>query len=119
MLRLRSSKEQKNRPDSAHWPPAGGASLEIALVRPQLVPGTRVRVIQQIPHIDRVWTTVVEGTIVSFRQAQTGAWFAHAKGHKFWLDRLEVRTDDGEIIDCILDAYSRVEVVERPDERPS
>ena len=64
----------------------------------QLRPGTRVRVIQQIPQIDRVWTTVLEGTVVSFRQVQTGAWFAHGKDHKFWLDRLEVRTDDGEII---------------------
>ncbi|MCH8315840.1 MAG: hypothetical protein IIA64_07690 [Planctomycetes bacterium] len=81
----------------------------------QLTPGTRVRVIQQIPQIDRVWTTVVEGTIVSFRQAQTGAWFAHGKDHKFWLDRLEVRTDDGEIIDCILDSYTHIEVVEPAD----
>ncbi len=86
---------------------------------PQLNPGTHVRVIQQIPQTDRVWTTVLEGTVVSFRQAQTGAWFAHAKGHKFWLDRLEVRTDDGEIIDCILDAYTHIEVVEPPDEQTS
>jgi len=88
-------------------------------VTPQLTPGTRVRVIQQIPQTDRVWTTVVEGTVVSFRQAQTGAWFAHGKDHKFWLDRLEIRTDDGEIFDCILDTYTRIEVVEPPDERPS
>ena len=88
-------------------------------MEPQLTPGTRVRVIQQIPHTDRVWTTVVEGTVVSFKQAQTGAWFAHAKDHKLWLDRLEVRTDDGEIFDCNLDAYTRIEAIERPDERPS
>ena len=86
---------------------------------PQLTPGTRVRVIQQIPQTDRVWTTVLEGTVVSFRQTQTGAWFAHAKGHKFWLDRLEVRTDDGEIIDCILDTYTRIEVVEPADDETS
>ncbi len=88
-------------------------------MKPQLTPGTRVRVIQQIPQTDRVWTTVVEGTVVSYRQAQTGAWFAHAKDHKLWLDRLEVRTEDGEIFDCILDAYTHIEVVEPPDERPS
>ena len=88
-------------------------------MKPQLTPGTRVRVIQQIPQIDRVWTTVIEGTVVSYRQAKTGAWFAHAKDHKLWLDRLEVRKDDGEIIDCILDAYTHIEVVEPPDERPS
>ena len=85
----------------------------------QLTPGTRVRVIQQIPQIDRVWTTVVEGTIVSFRHAQTGAWFAHGKDHKFWLDRLEIRTDDGEIIDCILDSYTHIEVVEPADDETS
>lgn len=88
-------------------------------MQPQLTPGARVRVIQQIPHTDRVWTTVVEGTVVSFKQAQTGAWFAHGKDHKFWLDRLEVRTDDGEIIILILDAYTNIEVVEPPGERPS
>ncbi len=38
---------------------------------------------------------------------------------KLWLDRLEVRTEDGKIIDCILDAYTHIEVVELPDERPS
>ena len=86
---------------------------------PQLTPGTRVRVIQQIPQIDRVWTTVLEGTVVSFRQVQTGAWFAHGKDHKFWLDRLEVRTDDGEIIDCILDCYTHIEVVEPADDETS
>ncbi len=88
-------------------------------MKPQLTPGTRVRVIQQIPQTDRVWTTVAEGTVVSYRRVKTGAWFAHAKDHKLWLDRLEVRTDDGEIIDCILDAYTHIEVVELPDERPS
>ncbi len=52
-------------------------------------------------------------------QAQTGVWFAHAKDHKLWLDRLEVRADDGEIIDLNLDAYTRIEVVEAPDEQTS
>ncbi len=85
----------------------------------QLVPGTRVRLTQQIPHTDRVWTSVVEGTIVSFRQAQTGAWFTHGKGHKFWLDRLEVRTDDGEILDCILDSYTHIEVIDPADDETS
>ncbi len=50
---------------------------------------------------------------------ETGAWFAHAKGHKFWLDRLEVHTDDGEIVDCILDAYTHIEVVEPADDETS
>ena len=86
---------------------------------PQLNPGTRVRVIQQIPQTDRVWATVLEGTVVSFRQAQTGAWFAHGKDDKFWLDRLEIRTDDGEIIDCLLDAYTHIEVVEPADDETS
>ena len=85
----------------------------------QLTPGTRVRIIQQIPQTDRVWTTVIEGTVLSLKQVKTDAWFAHGKNHKFWLDRLEIRTDDGEIFDCNLDAYSRVEVVEPPEERSS
>lgn len=72
-------------------------------------PGTRVRVIQQIPKGKGVWTTSVEGEIVRYQQSKTGSWFAHAKDDKLWLDRLELRKDDGELVVCNLDQYSRIE----------
>ncbi len=74
-------------------------------------PGTRVRVTGQLPHRDRAFTNVVEGEITRFRQAQTGSWFAHAKDDKLWLDRLELRLDDGELVVLNLDQYTVIERV--------
>jgi hypothetical protein len=79
-----------------------------------LAPGTRVRVVQQLPHSDRVWTAATEGAVVRYRQAMTGSWFAHARGDRLWLDRLELRLDDGEIVTLNLDQYSVIEP--RPSE---
>ena len=75
-------------------------------------PGTRVRVIQQMPHGDKVWTNVTDGVVVRYQQAKTGSWFAHAKDDQLWLDRLELRLDDGEITVLNLDQYTVVEVAE-------
>lgn len=81
-------------------------------------PGTRVRVTQQTPLRDRTWTNAVEGLIQRSRQAKTGSWFAHSKDDQLWLDRLEIKLDDGEIAVLNLDQYSVIEVVEssQPDD---
>ena len=76
--------------------------------------GQRVRVIQQIPQRDEVWTTRLEGTVVRFEQQKTGAWFAHSKDDRLWLDRLVLQKDDGEQVACILDRYSHVKVLAEP-----
>lgn len=78
--------------------------------------GQRVRITQQVPRLDRpnggtMVTTPVEGVVVSYRQAKSGSWYAHSKDHKLWLDRLEIRKDDGELLVCNLDQYSVVEVL--------
>lgn len=80
-------------------------------IRSQLEPGTRVEVVQQIPHRDRVWTQAVRGTVVAYEQKPTGSWFAHARGDKLWLDRLVIRKDDGEITTLNLDNYSAVRIL--------
>ena len=72
-----------------------------------LTPGRRVTVTQQVQH--KGWTTSVTGTVESVEQRKTGSWFAHAKDDRLWLDRLVLRKDDGEIVVCNLDAYSRIE----------
>lgn len=77
-------------------------------------PGTRVIVTQQVPKLGNGGETMVikvEGTIEGFEQMKTGSWFAHSKDHKFWLDRLRLRKDDGEIVYLNLDQYSGIEVV--------
>lgn len=81
----------------------------MALQTKHFQPGQRVRVIQQVPHRDEVWTTTTEGVITRFEQAKTGSWFAHSKDDQLWLDRLELRLDDGEIVILNLDQYSRIE----------
>ena len=77
----------------------------------ELKPGMTVEVTQQIPQRDDTWTNVIRGKVVRFTQSKTGAWYAHAKDDKLWLDRLTLEAEDGEIIDLSLDPNSVVEVV--------
>lgn len=86
--------------------PVSGSPLSVAYA-----PGSRVRVTQQIPFGKGARTVTVEGVVLRYGQQKTGSWFAHAKDDKLWLDRLEIRRDDGEIVVCNLDQYSVVEVV--------
>lgn len=76
-----------------------------------LRPGERVRITQQVPRQRGAMSISVEGTVVSYGQEKTGSWFAHSKDHKLWLDRVELRKDDGELVVCNLDQYSVVEVL--------
>jgi hypothetical protein len=73
--------------------------------------GDRVRVTQQVPRRTETTTTEVEGVILRAGQQKTGSWFAHAKDKKLWLDRLELRLDDGELVTINLDQFSRVEKI--------
>ena len=84
----------------------------MAILTSVYAPGTRVRVTQQTPLRDDTWTNEVEGVIQRCRQAKTGSWFAHAKDDQLWLDRLEIRLDDGEIAVLNLDQYSVVEIIQ-------
>lgn len=77
----------------------------------QIEPGVRVRVTASIPKGDSFLSTTYEGTVVRLGQQKTGSWFAHGKDKKLWLDRLELKMDDGEMRVCNMDQYTRVEVV--------
>lgn len=74
--------------------------------------GQRVRITQQIPRARDTFTITLEGVVRRFGQQKTGSWFAHSKDNKVWLDRLELQRDDGEIIVCNLDQYTRVELLQ-------
>jgi len=80
----------------------------MAIDRSHIKPGRRVRVIQQMPQVDNVWSNSVEGVITRVHQSRTGSWFAHARHDQLWLDRLELRKDDGELVTLVLDQYSVV-----------
>jgi hypothetical protein len=75
-------------------------------------PGTRVRVTQQLAQRDQSWTESVEGVITRYQQAKTGSWFAHAKDAQLWLDRLELRKADGELVILNLDRFTVIETLE-------
>lgn len=99
---------------SAHSPsaPSGGGpapgsmSMQVAYR-----PGMRVRITGQMPRLTGNLITTTEGTVVRFGQQKTGSWYAHSKDHRLWLDRLELRKDDGELVVVNLDQYSHVEVL--------
>ncbi|MBX3321375.1 MAG: hypothetical protein KF757_00140 [Phycisphaeraceae bacterium] len=74
--------------------------------------GQRVRVIGQIARPSGALVSTVEGVVLRIGQQKTGSWFAHALDKKLWIDRVELRKDDGEIVVRNLDAMTRVEVVE-------
>src|SRR3954468_14501955 len=80
-------------------------------IRKALRPGVRVKVVQQIAARNYTWTSDVVGTVVEYRQKQTGSWYAHSKDDKLWLDRLLIRKDDGELTTLNLDEYSHIEVL--------
>ncbi len=79
--------------------------------KPTLLPGTRVKVTQQIAARDYTWTSETTGTVVSYQQKTTGSWYAHSKNDKLWLDRLTLQKADGELTTLNLDEYSVVETV--------
>lgn len=73
--------------------------------------GDRVRVRQRVMFGLQAAETVVEGEVVRFGQQKTGSWFAHGADDKLWLDRVELRKSDGELVALNLDRNSVVEVV--------
>ncbi|MGD0463926.1 MAG: hypothetical protein ABSB74_15690 [Tepidisphaeraceae bacterium] len=79
-------------------------------IRKQLVPGAQVKVLQQIAARDYSWNSETSGTVVEFKQEQTGSWYAHSKDDKLWLDRLTLRKPDGELTTLNLDGFSLVKV---------
>ena len=82
---------------------------------PQLVrlkAGMRIRVTQQIPRLSGAMVSQpADGVVVRFGQQKTGSWFAHSEDDKLWLDRVEIRKDDGELVVMNLDQFSRVELI--------
>ena len=78
--------------------------------REQLRPGVKVKVTQQIAARHYSWPTEIRGTIVEFKQQETGSWYAHSKDDRLWLDRLVLKMPDGEVTTLILDDYSHIEI---------
>jgi hypothetical protein len=79
-------------------------------IRSSLRPGVRVKITQQIAARNYAWSSEVRGTVVTYQQKPTGSWYAHSKDDKLWLDRLQLRKDDGELSTLNLDDFTKVEI---------
>jgi hypothetical protein len=76
-----------------------------------LKPGQRVRVTQTIERRERDWTTCVTGTVQSISLGTTGSWYAHSQDNKYWLRRLQLVKDDGEVTTLNVDPYTVIETL--------
>lgn len=92
---------------AANMPTPSSEPVSLSAFRP----GQRVRVTQRMPRQTGVLETTIEGVIVRLGQQKTGSWFAHSKDDKLWLDRLELRKSDGELVVLNMDRWSRVEAI--------
>ena len=81
-------------------------------------PGSKVRITQQIPQRDEVFTTTVEGTVLRQERQGSGSWFARNTRNKVWLDRLILQKADGEISVLNLDEYTHVDLLEGAQPTP-
>lgn len=82
----------------------------------ELKPGQRIRVVQTIARREGDWRGDIRGVIVDVEQEPTGSWYAHARDDKYWLGRVRLRKDDGELTTLTLDQHSEVELL-ADDER--
>jgi len=74
-------------------------------------PGQRVRISQEIDRREGNWRTEITGVIESIGRETTGSWFAHSKDDKYWLLRVRLRKDDGELTTIAVDPLTRVELL--------
>lgn len=77
-----------------------------------VVPGRRVKVVQTIARRAGDWRTEVVGILLSADPQPTGSWFAHGKDDRFWLARLVIQRDDGEITELVMDQRTRIEALD-------
>ena len=71
----------------------------------------RVRIVQTINFGSRQTVAEVTGEVLRVGQQKTGSWFAHSKDDKLWLDRVELRKHDGELVKVNVDARTIVEIL--------
>ena len=83
----------------------------------RLSEGTLVRVIRPIHQSDPSYRAEPVGVIEAWYEEPTGAWFAHGRNGKLWLQRLRLRKADGEISVLTIDDHTRVHPLESGEEQ--
>ncbi|MGE3182861.1 MAG: hypothetical protein AB7N71_14615 [Phycisphaerae bacterium] len=77
----------------------------------KLAPGQRIRVRQTIDRREGDWHSEVSGTVIEATRKKTGSWYAHGTDNKFWIYRIQLRKDDGEITTLTLDQWTEIELL--------
>ncbi len=77
----------------------------------KLEAGQRIRVAQTIVRREGDWRGDVSGVIVEVTHASTGAWYAHGRDNKYWLRRVTIKKDDGELTTLTLDQNTEIEIL--------
>ena len=83
----------------------------------RLSEGTAVRVIQGIHQSDPSYRAETVGVIEAWYEEPTGAWFAHGRNGKLWLQRLRLRKADGEASVLTIDDQTRLHPIESGEEQ--
>lgn len=77
----------------------------------ELKPGQRVRIRQTIDRWSGDWQCEVVGVVQAVEVGKSGSWYAHGKDDQFWLRRVRLKKDDGEITTVNLDQLTEIERV--------
>ncbi len=78
----------------------------------ELKPGQRIRIVQTIDRREGDWQTAVEGVVQAVELQKTGSWYAHAKDDRYWLRRIRLVKDDGEIALLNIDFRAEIELLD-------
>ncbi len=75
-------------------------------------PGQRVCVRQTIDRRAGDWRGSVEGVVQSVDLEKTASWYAHSKDGQYWLVRLRLQKDDGEVTLLNVDSRTEIELLD-------
>jgi hypothetical protein len=78
-------------------------------------PGTSVRVSQAFARGPNRITVEVTGVVEQWQEKASGSWFAHGKRGAYWLTRLLLRKNDGELTELVMDNSTAIERVSNAD----
>jgi hypothetical protein len=82
----------------------------------QLPTGTPIRVIEQVHQTDPSYGAETVGVVEAWKEEPTGAWYAHSRNGKLWLQRLTLRKADGELTTLVIDNHTKIYPLEPLDE---
>ena len=77
----------------------------------KLEAGQRIRARQTMVRREGDWRGDVSGVIVEVTNASTGSWYAHGRDNKYWLRRVTIKKDDGELTTLTLDQNTEIELL--------